>query len=123
MSSRLMVPAIDSLLENSTSRRDGQWAYQACCLSRELHVSVWAERPPQEHVSAVMIPLLERLMAAVKTVPQEGEYAEHIRFFARNIGQRIENLGNYANGRPCAFPPDVGHLDESVMLPKNWPGG
>jgi hypothetical protein len=86
---------VETLL--SDERRDSNWAMEMNLVTGRLHRNVTLRKPePQDVVE--MIPLLEKAQVIVSRVPKEGEYAEHIDDYARNIRLRIHKMRSYVRG-------------------------
>ena len=87
-----------------------EWARSLCEKSREVHVRVWAIRPPNRPVED----LIETLDKCVDWIPD----TERLSRYKLNIRIRSNSLRNYLAGRPPVFPSDA--IEKVPELKAEW---
>jgi hypothetical protein len=110
--SEFLAEEVSKILDVPPPERDGPWAYEACRLSREMHLAVWQSCPEPQYVRDRVIALLHRLLDALRALASKppqvfGMYDQYVADFASNVEERIQNLMNYVEGRPSAFAPEA----------------
>jgi hypothetical protein len=96
--------------------RDAAWAYRACGVSRRVHEAVLTLRPARAFVRKDVIEELRQLHEAVAQIPAEGELAEQLPLFCRNIRIRLANLELYAAGKRVLISPGA-MLADDLRIP------
>lgn len=102
------LSGLRALLGVPPDQRGGQWAYDVCKATREVHEPVWQELPPTKYVENHVLPTLRDAHVAVAAVPHEGRFADKIDGFAANIDWRRAQGERYVQGLgPEDPPPDL----------------
>lgn len=80
----------DSLLEHlEITQKDGEWAYWANKLTRQVHLHLWRCRPDKAYVEGTVMPALEKAHDIVMDLPKTGEHGEDIEHYAHCIAMRM----------------------------------
>ena len=86
--------------------RNSIWVMEVNLATRRLHLNVISRKPEPRDV-VEMIPLLGTVQVIVSRVPKEGEYAEHIDNYARDIRLRIHSMRSYSRGEGPSILEDI----------------